>query len=92
MKRSHRFGYLGGWLRHAAVVLTITALSHANAAQPVYILTNLGDLVGNATIFTSHGSTAYGLNSVGQVSGSSSTVLPSGNGGPSTRSCGHRTL
>ena len=82
MTSSHRFGYLGRRLRHAAVVLTITALSHAHAAQPSYILTNLGDLVGSATIFTSHGSAAFGVNSVGQVSGGSSTVLPNGNGGP----------
>ena len=69
-------------LRPAAVVLMIAALSHAHAAPPSYMLTNLGDLVGSATIFTSHGSAAFGVNSVGQVSGSSSTVLPNGNGGP----------
>lgn len=54
----------------------------ALAAPPSYTLTDLGDLVGSATIFASHGSTAYGINDFGQVSGSSSTVLPSGNGGP----------
>ncbi|HUL68430.1 MAG TPA: hypothetical protein VLW55_27790 [Burkholderiaceae bacterium] len=51
-------------------------------AAPVYTITNLGDLVGNATIFTSHGSTAYSINRSGQVTGTSSTALPNGNGGP----------
>jgi hypothetical protein len=82
MSGNHPIGDLSRRLRHAAVILTIAGLGYAHAAPPSYMLTNLGDLVGNATIFTSHGSTAYGLNSVGQVSGSSSTVLPNGNGGP----------
>src|SRR5260370_23244610 len=43
---------------------------------------NLGDLVGSGTIFNSHGSAGFGVNNIGQVSGSSSTVLPNGNGGP----------
>lgn len=77
-----RFGELSRRLRHAAAVLTLAALGQAHAAQPSYMLTNLGDLVGNATIFTSHGSAAFGVNAFGQVSGSSSTVLPNGNGGP----------
>lgn len=82
MTGKHRSGDLGRRLRHAAMVLTIAGLGHAHAAPPSYMLTNLGDLVGSATIFTSHGSAAFGVNSVGQVSGSSLTVLPNGNGGP----------
>jgi hypothetical protein len=82
MATNHCFSNFGRRLQHAAVVLTLAALSHAHAAQPSYLLTNLGDLVGNGTIFTSHGSAAFGVNNLGQVSGSSSTVLPNGNGGP----------
>jgi hypothetical protein len=82
MATNHCFSNFGRRLQHAAVVLTLAALSYAHAAQPSYMLTNLGDLVGNATIFTSHGSAAFGVNNIGQVSGSSSTVLPNGNGGP----------
>lgn len=65
-----------------AVVWAFAAVGPAIAAPPAYTLTNLGDLVGNATIFTNHGSTAYSINRFGAVSGSSSTVLPNGNGGP----------
>ncbi len=82
MTADRRIGGLGKYLQQVAAVLTLAAVGHAEAAPPSYILTNLGDLVGNATIFTSHGSTGYSINSVGQVSGSSSTVLPNGNGGP----------
>jgi len=82
MTANHGIGNLSRYLRRIAAVLTIAGLGPAHAAPPSYMLTNLGDLVGNATIFTSHGSIAYGVNSVGQVSGSSSTVLPNGNGGP----------
>jgi hypothetical protein len=60
MATNHRFSNFGRRLQHAAVVLTLAALSHAHAAQPSYMLTNLGDLVGSATIFTSHGSAVQG--------------------------------
>ena len=61
MTTNHFFSNFGRRLQHAAVVLTLAALSYAHAAQPSYMLTNLGDLVGNATIFTSHGSAAFGV-------------------------------
>jgi hypothetical protein len=82
MSTNHRFGNFARRLRQVAVILLLMALGPAYAAQPSYILTNLGDLVGNSTIFTSHGSVAYSVNSIGQISGSSTTVLPNGNGGP----------
>jgi uncharacterized membrane protein len=84
MTSNHRSRDLGRqlWFAAISIFLTVAALSPVNAAQPSYVLTDLGDLVGNAPIFTSHGSTAYGINSFGQVSGSSTTVLPNGNGGP----------
>jgi hypothetical protein len=82
MTANHRIDDISKRQRAAALVLTIAFSNHAHAASPSYMLTNLGDLVGSATIFTSHGSAAFGVNSVGQVSGSSSTALPNGNGGP----------
>lgn len=65
-----------------AGVTSVAVACATNVVVPSYVITNLGDLVGSATIFTSHGSTAYTLNSSGQVSGTSTTVLPNGNGGP----------
>jgi len=65
-----------------SAALLLLCFDCAVAAPPSYSIADLGDLVGSATIFTSHGSTAFDINNFGQVSGSSSTVLPNGNGGP----------